>query len=133
MPRKSKTIADPLTRREREIMNLLFALDNHASAEDIRLGLSEPPGGSAVRVMLSRLEKKGWLKQQLVDLSFHYAAQLSRSYAKRTALPQPGRQSCWLGAVAPGPGSHSAVSRLNTQTRQPSGLANRTSPARARA
>lgn len=31
----------------------------------------------------------------------------------RTALPQPNWQANWFGAVAPGSGSHRAVSRLN--------------------
>jgi predicted transcriptional regulator len=59
-----KTIAEQLTRREREIMNALFALGNRASAEEIRARLTNPPGDSSVRVMLARLEKKGCLKHQ---------------------------------------------------------------------
>jgi hypothetical protein len=49
-----------LTRREREIMNALFALGNRASAEAIRVRLTDPPSDSSVRVMLARLEKKGY-------------------------------------------------------------------------
>ena len=49
--------ADRLSRREREIMNALFALKNKASAEDIRTRLTNPPSYSAVRAMLVRLEK----------------------------------------------------------------------------
>ena len=88
MPTKTKTIADPLTRREREIMNALFALGNRASAEEIRARLSEPPGDSAVRVMLARLEKKGWLKHQQDGLRYIYSATISRSAARRVALRQ---------------------------------------------
>jgi predicted transcriptional regulator len=47
-----------LTRREREIMNAVFALGNRASAEDIRARLTNPPTDSSVRVMLARLEKR---------------------------------------------------------------------------
>ena len=50
-----------LTRREREIMNVLFALDNRASAEDVRARLTNSPSYSAVRTMLTRLEQKGYL------------------------------------------------------------------------
>jgi len=85
---KSKTIAEGLTRREREIMNALFALGNRASAEDIRARLSSPPGDSAVRVMLARLEKKGCLKHQRDGLRYIYSATISRAVAKRTALRQ---------------------------------------------
>ena len=77
-----------LTRREREIMNALFALDNRASAEQIRARLSNPPSDSSVRVMLARLEKKGVLKHQQDGLRYLYSATISQSAAKRTALQQ---------------------------------------------
>ena len=38
-----QTMTTKLSRREREIMNALFALGERASAEDIRLQLTEPP------------------------------------------------------------------------------------------
>lgn len=85
---KSKTIAERLTRREREIMNALFSLGNRASAEDIRMRLSHAPGGSAVRVMLARLEKKGLLKHQQDGLRYIYSAAISPATAKRAALQQ---------------------------------------------
>lgn len=88
MPTKTQTIANPLTRREREILNALFALGNRASAEEIRARLSDPPGDSAVRVMLARLEKKGWLKHQQDGLRYIYSATISRSAARRAALRQ---------------------------------------------
>ena len=77
-----------LTRREREIMNALFALDNRASAEQIRARLTNPPSDSSVRVMLARLEKKGLLKHQQDGLRFLYSATVSHAAAKRTALQQ---------------------------------------------
>lgn len=77
-----------LTRREREIMNALFALDNRASAEQIRARLVNPPSDSSVRVMLARLEKKGLLKHQQDGLKFLYSATISPAAAKRTALQQ---------------------------------------------
>ena len=83
-----KQIAERLTRREREIMNALFALGNRASAEDIRARLSNPPGDSAVRVMLARLEKKGYLKHQQDGQRYLYSATMSHAAAKRTALQQ---------------------------------------------
>ena len=83
-----KTNAERLTRREREIMNALFALGNRASAEDIRARLTNPPGDSSVRVMLARLEKKGCLKHQQDGLRYIYSATMSPAAAKRTALQQ---------------------------------------------
>lgn len=55
-----KHLTEQLTRREREIMNVLFALGNRASAEEIRTKLTSPPSDSSVRVMLARLERKGY-------------------------------------------------------------------------
>jgi predicted transcriptional regulator len=79
---------DHLTRREREIVNALFALANRASAEEIRARLLDPPSDSSVRVMLARLERKGVLKHQVDGLKFVYSATTSPSVAKRNALQQ---------------------------------------------
>ena len=80
--------SEPLTRREREIMDAVFALGNRASAEEIRARLTDPPGDSAVRVMLARLEKKGCLKHHQDGLRYIYSATTSPAVAKRTALQQ---------------------------------------------
>ncbi len=77
-----------LTRREREIMNAVFALGNRASADDVRARLVNPPSDSSVRVMLARLEKKGYLKHQQEGLRYMYSATISPAAAKRTALQQ---------------------------------------------
>jgi BlaI family transcriptional regulator, penicillinase repressor len=69
-------------------MNAVFALDNRASAEEIRARLANPPGDSSVRVMLARLEKKGCLKHQQDGLRYIYSATTSPAVAKRTALQQ---------------------------------------------
>ena len=84
----AKQNTEPLTRREREIMNAVFALANRASAEEIRARLTNPPGDSSVRVMLARLEKKGCLKHQQEGLRYIYSATISPAVAKRTALQQ---------------------------------------------
>ena len=75
-----------LTRREREIVNALFALGNRATAEAIRARLTDPPTDSSVRVMLARLEKKGYLKHQQEGLRYVYSATTSPGVAKRSAL-----------------------------------------------
>jgi predicted transcriptional regulator len=69
-------------------MNAVFSLDNRASAEEIRARLTNPPGDSAVRVMLARLEKKGCLKHHQDGLRYIYSATTSPAIAKRTALQQ---------------------------------------------
>lgn len=85
MPRSA---TERLTRREREIMNAVFALDNRASAEDVRAKLTNPPSDSSVRVMLARLERKGFLRHQQDGLRYIYSATTSPAVAKRTALQQ---------------------------------------------
>jgi BlaI family transcriptional regulator, penicillinase repressor len=77
-----------LTRREREIVHALFELGNRASADDIRQRMPNPPGDSAVRVMLARLEKKGYLKHQQDGVRYVYSATISPAAAKRSALQQ---------------------------------------------
>ena len=79
---------EPLTRREREIMNAIFALGNNASAEEIRARLDDPPSDSSVRVMLARLEKKGRLKHRQEGLRYLYSATTPPAVAKRNALQQ---------------------------------------------
>lgn len=83
-----KRTIERLTRREREIMNTLFAMGNRASAEEIRARLTSPPSDSSVRVMLARLEKKGHLKHQQDGLRYIYSATISPAVAKRTALQE---------------------------------------------
>jgi len=80
--------ADRLSRREREIMNALFALKNKASAEDIRARLTNAPSYSAVRAMLVRLEKKGYLRHQEDGLRYLYSATTTHAAARRAALHQ---------------------------------------------
>ena len=82
----AKAAHDALSRREREIMNALFALGNRATAEEIRAQLAEPPSGSSVRVMLARLEKKGYLRHAVDGVRYVYSATESPDKAKRTAL-----------------------------------------------
>jgi len=77
-----------LTRREREIVNALFALGNRASADAIRARLTDPPSDSSVRVMLARLEKKGYVRHQQDGQRYLYSATTSPAVAKRTALQQ---------------------------------------------
>jgi predicted transcriptional regulator len=69
-------------------MDAVFALGNRASADDIRARLVDPPSGSSVRVMLARLETKGFLKHAQEGLRYLYSATVSPSVAKKSALQQ---------------------------------------------
>ena len=77
---------EKLTRREREIMDAIFALENGASAEDVRERLSDPPSYSAVRAMLAKLEAKGHVKHREEGLRYVYVPTKPRSAAQRNAL-----------------------------------------------
>jgi BlaI family transcriptional regulator, penicillinase repressor len=79
---------EKLTRREREIMDAIFALGDRASAEAIRERLTDPPSYSAVRAMLARLETKGHIRHREEGLRYLYSATTSRRAAGRTALQQ---------------------------------------------
>ena len=81
-----KTTAIRLTRREREIMDVLLELGDEASAEDIRLNLPDPPTSSAVRAMLTRLEAKGVIRHKEKGLPYVYSPTTARSAARRSAL-----------------------------------------------
>ncbi len=84
--RKPNTVPERLGARERELVDAIFALGNRASAEEIRARLVSPPSDSSVRVMLARLEKKGFVKHQRQGLRYIYSATTSPTVAKRTAL-----------------------------------------------
>jgi predicted transcriptional regulator len=77
---------EKLTRREREIMDAIFALGDRASAEEIRERLTDPPSYSAVRAMLAKLEAKGYVRHREEGLRYVYTPTTSRASAQRTAL-----------------------------------------------
>jgi len=79
---------EKLTRREREIMHVLFLLENRASAEEIRLRLTDPPSSSAVRAMLARLESKGHIRHREEGLRYVYSPTTRPAAARRKALQQ---------------------------------------------
>jgi predicted transcriptional regulator len=80
--------SEKLSRREREIMNALFALGDRASAEEVRQRLSDPPSYSAVRAMLAKLEAKGHVRHREDGPRYLYSPTTSRTHARRSALQQ---------------------------------------------
>jgi predicted transcriptional regulator len=63
-------------------------LGDHASAEDIRAGLSDPPSYSAVRAMLVKLENKGVVRHREEGLRYIYSPTTPRTTAQRSALQE---------------------------------------------
>jgi predicted transcriptional regulator len=75
-----------LSRREREILEVIFAIGDEASAEEIRERLSDPPSYSAVRAMLAKLEAKGAVKHKEKGLRYVYSPTMPRGKARKSAL-----------------------------------------------
>jgi predicted transcriptional regulator len=82
----SDTSPDKLPRREREILDALFAVEDGASTEEIRERLADAPSYSAVRAMLSRLESKGFVRHREDGPRYVYFPTVSRASARRGAL-----------------------------------------------
>jgi len=75
-----------LSRREREILEVIFAVGEEASAEEIRERLTNPPSYSAVRAMLTKLEAKGAVKHKEKGLRYVYSPTVPRRTARKSAL-----------------------------------------------
>lgn len=75
-----------LSRREREILDVLFALRDRASADEIRARLSDPPSYSAVRAMLVKLEAKGVIRHRAEGLRYVYSPTMPRATAQKKAV-----------------------------------------------
>ena len=74
-----------LSRREREIMDILFEL-GEASAREILDQMSEPPGYSAIRAMLAKLLQKGPVRFRQHGNRYLYSPTVARSQARESAL-----------------------------------------------
>jgi predicted transcriptional regulator len=77
--------APPLSRREREIMEILYAADGLTAAE-VRERMPEAPGYSAVRALLRILEQKGHARHEQRGPRYVYSPVGSRAKARRSAL-----------------------------------------------
>lgn len=81
-------VTDKLSRREREIMDVLYALGDNASADEIRERLTDPPTYSAVRAMLAKLVAKGVIRHRAEGLRYVYSPVTSRTTAQKKAVSQ---------------------------------------------
>ena len=75
----------PLTRREREIMDIVYRL-GRASAQEVLDNLAEPPSYSAVRALLRLLEERGHVKHVEEGARYVYLPAVARGEARRKAL-----------------------------------------------
>lgn len=74
-----------LSRRERQIMEILYACGK-ASAAEIREAMDDAPSYSAVRSILRVLEEKGHIRHQTEELKYVYLPIVAREKAKRSAV-----------------------------------------------
>jgi predicted transcriptional regulator len=74
-----------LSRRERQILDILHAR-GQATAAEVRRLLPEAPGYSAVRAMLRILEAKGHARHRQDGLRYVYLPTEPRARASRSAL-----------------------------------------------
>lgn len=78
-------IHQKLSRRERQIMDVLFKL-GRATANEILAALPDPPSNSAVRAHLRTLVEKGHVRQEAEDLRYVYKPAVRPAEARRSAV-----------------------------------------------
>jgi BlaI family transcriptional regulator, penicillinase repressor len=74
-----------LSRRERQMMDVLYAR-GRATAAEILEALPDPPTYSAVRAKLRVLEEKGHIRHEEESLRYVYLPTVPRDTARRSAL-----------------------------------------------
>jgi BlaI family transcriptional regulator, penicillinase repressor len=74
-----------LSRRERQIMDILFTL-GRASGPEIQERLPDQPGYSGVRTILRVLERKGHIRHVEEGMRYVYLPVVAREKAKQSAI-----------------------------------------------
>lgn len=81
----TKGAAASLTRRERQIMDILHRR-GRATAHEVLEDLSDPPSYSAVRALLRLLEERGHIKHVEDGTRYVFSPAVGRGDARRSAL-----------------------------------------------
>lgn len=76
---------DALSRRERQIMDILYKLER-ASVGQVLAKLADKPNYSTVRAQLRVLEEKGHVRHEEHGLRYVYVPAVPREVARRSAL-----------------------------------------------
>ena len=74
-----------LSRREREVVDLLFSMGS-ATVSEIQQALSDQPSYAATRMVLQRLHKRGELQVSRVGKKYTYSPAVAREAAGMAAL-----------------------------------------------
>ena len=84
-PKSPRPLHAVLSRRERQIMDILFRR-GRATAADVMEELPGEPSYSTVRTQLRVLEEKGHVRHELDGVRFVYMPVLARQAARKSAL-----------------------------------------------
>jgi len=76
---------DPLSRRERQILDIIYSR-GRATAAEIQEALPDAPGYSAIRALLRILEQKGHVRHEVDGPRYVFLPKVSRQKARVTAL-----------------------------------------------
>jgi BlaI family transcriptional regulator, penicillinase repressor len=81
----TKSLLTVLTRRERQIMDILFRL-GRATADEVMRELSGKPSYSTVRTQLRVLEERGHVRHEEYGRRYVYMPAVRRTTVRRSAL-----------------------------------------------
>lgn len=79
------TQADQLSRRERQIMDILYRL-GQASVKDVMDHMDDAPSYSSVRTLIGKLVEKGHVDHRESGLKYVYFPLVTHDQASRSAL-----------------------------------------------
>ena len=79
------TLTDPLSRRERQIMDILYQRGS-ATANEVLAALPDPPSSSAIRTLLRILEEKGHAQHSQDGARYVYSPTRPRQNVAKNAL-----------------------------------------------
>ena len=85
MPRRAPAPTPEMSRRERQIMDIVYRL-GRATAAEVRENLADPPSYSAVRAMLRVLEEKGHVEHEQDGPRYVFVPTVSVESARRSAI-----------------------------------------------
>lgn len=80
-----KLVPTDLSRRERQILDVLYKT-GRATAAEVRQAMAQAPSYSAVRALLRILEDKGHVRHEEEGTRYVYRPAVERERAKRSAL-----------------------------------------------
>ena len=83
----AKSKGESLSRRERQIMDVIYRL-GQATVAEVLEEMPDPPGYSAVRAMLRILEVKGHLRHESRGPKYVFLPTVPREKARKSALKQ---------------------------------------------